>query len=253
MRILRDENQKGRYCTVIMKRFTKIRVFIFPLFIFLFVTESPSFAQYKRLNYGFRIGLNALSTTKYQTSYAGEPTSNSSYTNKIGHVASVFFRINYYSKLFLQPEVSWSFHQQDCSFMIPSPSNNETYYSDNFDINMNRLNTNVLLGYNIIKDSPYLCDIYAGVSLKWTYKMKYDIYDINKKLSYTEKTDYSCYAGIIGFSVNISKLYFDFRYEINQPNTNLDFSDVPDIPDKYKGVFLEKNENILSFSVGMMF
>ncbi|GHT63378.1 hypothetical protein FACS189451_09980 [Bacteroidia bacterium] len=212
--------------------------------------ESQSFAQYKRFNYGFRVGLNALSTTEYQTFYAGEPTSGGFYTNKIGYVAAGFFRINYYSKFFLQPEIAWSFHQQDCSFGIPSASNSETYFTENLDINMNRLNANVLLGYNLIKNKPYLCDIYAGASLKWTYRMKYDI---SKELRYTEKSDFSCYAGIIGFSVNISTLYFDFRYEINQPNTNLEFSDVPDIPDKYKGVFLEKNENILSFSVGMMF
>jgi len=232
-----------------IKRFTQIPVFIFSLLIFLFVTENQSFAQFDRLNYGFKVGLNALSTTRYNTYYAGDTTSGGSYTNKNGYLVSAFFRVNY-NKLFLQPEVTWNYHQQNCGFMIPDANNSNTYLSRALDINMDALNTNLLLGYSIIKDEPYSFGAYLGASLKWTYKIRYEINDGHK---YSGRSDFFCYAGIVGFSINISKLYFDFRYELNQPDTNLDFSNIPGIPEAYRGVFLEKNENILSFSVGMMF
>ncbi|MDR1610332.1 MAG: PorT family protein [Candidatus Symbiothrix sp.] len=227
----------------------QIPVFVFSLLIFLFATENYSSAQSKYLNYGFKIGLNALSTIKYDTYYAGDTTSGSFYTNKNGYLVGAFFRVNY-SHLFLQPEVAWNYHQQTCGFMIPDKSNAGTYLPKALDINMDAVNTNLLLGYSIIKNKPFLFDVYIGTSLKWTYNIEYEI---NEEHSYHGKSDFYCYAGVIGFSAGISKLYFDFRYELNQPNTNLDFRNIPDISEAYQGVFLEKNENILSFSVGMMF
>jgi hypothetical protein len=227
---------------------TPIIIFIFGLFIFFFVTKNQSFAQSDRLNYGFKVGLNALSPTKYQTYYAGDSTSGSC-TNENGYLIGVFFRVNY-SHVFMQPEVIWNYHRQRCGFMLPNPNNRELSLPKALDIDMDAVNTNLLMGYSIIKNKPYLCDVYLGASLKWTYKIKYEITEEHR---YSGKSDFFCYAGVIGFSVNISKLYFDFRYEINQPNTNLDFSKIPDIPEAYQGVFLEKNENILSFSCGIMF
>jgi hypothetical protein len=223
-------------------------IFIFGLFIFLFGTENQSFAQSELLNYGFKAGLNALSPTKYQPYCTGDPTSGS-YTNKNGYSAGTFFRINY-SHVFLQPETIWNFHQQKCSFMLPDPNNEGAFFPKSVDINMYAVNTNLLTGYSIIKNKPYLCDIYLGAALKWIYKMKYEI---TEEHNYSGKSDFFCYAGVIGFSVNISKFYFDFRYEINQPDTDLDFNQIPGIPQTYQGVFLEKNENILSFSCGVMF
>jgi hypothetical protein len=230
-----------------MMRITKIPALVyFSIFFFLFITEIQSFAQSERFNYGFKIGLNALSTTRYNTYYAGDTTSGGFYSNKNGYLIGTFFRVNY-SKLFMQPEIAWNYHQQKCGFMIPDAN---THSIKALDIDMDAVNTNLLLGYDIIKEKPFLFSIYAGASFKWTYKIKYKISEDN---NYSGKSDFLCYAGILGFSANISKFYFDFRYEINQPNTDLDFSDIPDIPEAYKGVVLEKNENVLSFSIGMMF
>jgi len=231
-----------------IKRFIQIPVFVSLLVFFLFVIENRSFAQFERVNYGFKVGLNALATTRYNTFYAGDTTSGS-YTNKNGYSAGAFFRVNY-SKLFLQPEAVWNYHQQRCGFLIPDSYNPNSYLSKALNINMKALNANVLLGYSLIKDKPFLFDAYLGASVKWTYRINYKI---NEENSYSGKSNFLCYAGIVGCSMNISKLYFDFRYELNQPNTNLDFSNIPGIPENYRGVFLEKNENVLSFSVGMMF
>ncbi|MDR2691526.1 MAG: PorT family protein [Dysgonamonadaceae bacterium] len=223
-------------------------IFTLGLLIFLFGTGNQSFAQSELLNYGFKVGMNALSPTQYQTYYAGDSTAGS-YINKNGYLAGAFFRINY-NRVFLQPEVIWNFHRQQCGFMLPDTNAENIYLPKTLNINMDAVNTNLLAGYSMIKNKPYLCDIYLGASLKWTYKIKYEI---TEEHDYSAKSNFSCYAGVIGFSVSISKLYFDFRYEINQPNTNLDFSKILGISDPYQSVFLEKNENILSFSCGIIF
>jgi hypothetical protein len=233
-----------------MMRFTKMPALVcFSIGFFLLVTEKQAFAQSERFNYGFKIGLNALSATRYDTYYAGESTSGGAYANQNGYSVGAFFRVNY-SKLFLQPELAWNYNQQKCGFMIPNAGNADSYSFKALDINMDAVNTNLLLGYDIVRNKPFLFSAYAGASLKWTYKIQYKI---SEEHDYSGESDLFCYAGILGFSVNIFNLYCDFRYEINQPNTNLDFNDIPDIPDAYKGVFLDKNENILSFSIGMMF
>lgn len=229
-------------------RTATVLIFTFGMFIFLFGMENPLSAQSEQLNYGFKAGLNALSPTEYQAYYAGNPTSGSC-TSQNGYSIGTFFRVNY-SHIFLQPEAVWNFHRQKCGFMLPDPDNTNTYLPKSLDINMDAVNTNLLAGYNMIKSKPYLCDIYLGASLKWTYKIKYEI---TEDRNYSGKSDFFCYTGVIGFSMNITNLYFDFRYEINQPDTNLDFSKIPDVPETWQNVVLEKNENILSFSCGIMF
>ena len=232
-----------------IRHFKKIPVFVFLVGGGLFAMENQSFAQFERVNYGFKIGLNALSTIKYNTYYAGDTTSGGSYTNKNGYLIGAFFRVNY-SKLFLQPEATWNYNQQGCGFLAPAADNSSTLLPRSLNIDMDALNANLLLGYSIIKNKPYLFDAYLGASVKWTYRIRYKISD---EQTFSGRSVFLCYAGVMGFSVNISKLYFDFRYELNQPNTNLDFSKIPGIPEVYRGVFLKKNENVLSFSIGMIF
>jgi hypothetical protein len=36
-------------------------------------------------------------------------------------------------------------------------------------------------------------------------------------------------------------------------NTNIRFADIPDSPEALKGIFIRKNENVISFACGFMF
>jgi hypothetical protein len=220
---------------------------IFGLLISLFGMGNQLFAQPEQLSYGLKIGLNAPTPTKFSARYAGDSASGS-YTGRNGYLAGVFFRINH-NRMFLQPETVWSIHRQKNGFTIPNPDNG-AYLPKSLDISSNEVHTYLLAGYNMIKSEPYSCDFYAGLSLKWIYKIKYEIAD---EYFYSGKSDISLYAGVVGFSVNISKLYFDFRYEVNLPNTDLNFDEMPGISEPYRRVFLEKNENVLSFSCGVIF
>ena len=64
------------------------------------------------------------------------------------------------------------------------------------------------------------------------------------------------YSGVVGLAVNVSNIFFDFRYEVGLHNTirsityNTDLTEAPHNEGKIK---LEQRKNILSFSVGVIF
>lgn len=64
------------------------------------------------------------------------------------------------------------------------------------------------------------------------------------------------YSGVVGLAVNVSNIFFDFRYEVGLHNTirsityNTDLTEAPHNEGEIK---LEQRKNILSFSVGVIF
>jgi hypothetical protein len=213
--------------------------------------QESAYAQTpdKHLNWGFRLGLNALSTTSYETEYKGEPVPNDSYTNKNGYLVNAFVRFNI-KRVFLQPELGWNYHRQGVSFTLPTDVENEFSSPIYADIASSVARGNFLVGYSIVNKYPFFFGAYAGSSFSDTYKTKYSI-RLND--DFEDREFYLRTSGIVGFSVVIAKIYFDLRYEINLPDTDLDFNAIPGFPDNYKGVKLKKNENIISFSCGLLF
>jgi len=198
-------------------------------------------------NWGVRIGLNATSIMNYDANNNLGALPNSTYTNKNGFLVATFARCNF-KNIFLQPEIAWNRYNRACSFSIPIENSDIYYQASNLNIESRSVNTNFLIGYNIIKDSPYLFGVYIGPALIGTYQTKYSI---DKEL-YTKKNISLNYAGIFGFAINISKIYFDLRYELSLPNSNLNVNGIPNIPEKFHDVRIKKTESILSFSCGMM-
>jgi hypothetical protein len=155
------------------------------------------------------------------------------------------------SRIFLQPEFGWNHYRRTCSFSLPN-ENSESSYSPSIDLNIHSKtgNANFLVGYNIINDYPFLLGAFAGVSFTGTYRTDYSM-ESSQSFS---KTDLALnYSGIIGLSINISRIYFDLRYEMRLPDDYLYLKDIPDFPDFYQNVKIKKNEAILSFSCGVMF
>ena len=222
--------------------------FLFPILLIFLMTGNHVQAQSKRINWGFKLGLNALSTTSYEAYSGEEILPNSSYVNKNGYLINAFVRFNLQS-IFLQPEIAWNNYRRECSFALPAENTNGYLPATSFDLNSKAVNVNFLVGYNIVDDRPYLLGFFIGTSFIGTYKTNYSSnidHFSNDKLRLN-------YAGILGFYINISNIHFDFRYEFNRPNTNLDFGEVSGSPYSYRSIVLEKNENILSFSCGLMF
>jgi hypothetical protein len=203
--------------------------------------------QYPKLNWGIRLGLNAVSITNYEVFNGDEALTNASYTNKNGYLVNAFARFNM-KRLFLQPELGWNNYHRTCSFSLPV-ENNSSYHTD-LDIHSKAVNANCLLGYNIVHDYPFLLGVFIGTSFMGTYKTDYSI---DPAQSFSQTGLSLNYSGILGFSINISKIYFDLRYAMSLPDSKLNLTEIPGFPNNYQNTAIKKTESILSFSVGVMF
>jgi len=218
-------------------------------FLFSVICVDSVQAQPSKRNWGLRFGLNAVSINNYEVYDAGDLLANTSYTNKNGYFITGFARYNI-DRFFLQPEIAWNEYRRTCSFSFPVEGANSIYPPINLDINSKNISTNFLVGYNIINDYPFLFGAFFGSSFTGTFRTNYSM-ETDKTLS---KTGFSLnYSGILGFSINISRIYFDLRYEMCLPNADINLKNIPDFPENFKNVKIKKNESILDFSVGMMF
>jgi len=223
--------------------------FGFPLSIFLFAFISNSEAQAPVRNWGIRIGLNAVSITSYKAYQGDDILSNSSYTNKNGYLITGFARFNI-NRVFLQPEIAWNEYRRTCSFSLPVENTDNYYSSADLNIDSKAFNTDFLVGYNIVRDYPFLFGVYVGTNFIGTYRVNYSM----KSEQAFSKNDWSLnYSGILGFSINISRIYFDLRYEMCLPNSDIFLSEIPNFAEYYQNVKIKRTESILSFSCGVMF
>ena len=110
-------------------------------------------------------------------------------------------------------------------------------------------NVNILVGYSIIKNGPFRFNAYAGPSFKYNYTSKYKYSD---SAFYDNGTHFYTY-GIFGFSLNIANFYADVRYEISVNDTGIEFGKISSANENLKNIRIDKNENILNFSFGMVF
>jgi hypothetical protein len=226
------------------------------LIVLTLATGHESYAQltpnhyHPVFNWGIRAGINALSTNFYDVFDGEVAIGTRSSVNNVGYNLSAFTRINA-RRLLLQPEFAWNTYNQSLSFSIADADGTYVHLTE-ISGKFYSFNMNILAGYNIIKDGPFLLNIAAGPSVKYIYKIDYEI----NKNNYTDKEpEYfqSKYSGIIGFAIIISNYYFDIRYEINLPDTDIHLGEIPDVPRSLKEIYIHKNENILNFSFGLIF
>jgi hypothetical protein len=204
--------------------------------------------DHRVFNFGLRAGLNATSISHYKVYVEGEELENGLHQNKTGLAAALFMRINL-KYLFLQPEIGISKNNRDLTFLLPTGDGG--HISTVLSAKTNTAKVNVLLGYNLIKNGPFLFNIIAGTSLGYNYKTWYSSSLIESQFS--EDTPYYNTNGIVGFTINITKVYFDIRYEMSLLSTNTKFDKIPNKLQSFNGMVINKNENILSFSCGVMF
>lgn len=210
----------------------------------LFFMVSPIQGQqyldynYPVLNFGFRLGLNALYNTKCDFRSEKTELTNKSILNEQGYDINTFLRINL-GRVFMQPEFEWSLYKQKISFFS---ENSDRFFS----LKTQATKVNVLAGYYITKSGPFLFSFICGSSFHYYFNTSFNA-------SFQDKTPHLIPYGLAGFSINISKIYFDVRYGVSFFNTNINFDKIPDIPASLNGISLNKKENLLNFSCGLIF
>jgi len=236
-------------------RLIHIRFITVLLVVFFSLIGQSIYAQrYSRynnnriFNIGARFGLNSLAINNYNAYLNETELPNSSYVNRSGCDLNIFFRLNFV-RVFLQPEIGWGLYNQKLHFSLPTGE--DSWRSTNLDVRTQTSNANALIGYNIVKDGPFLLSAIVGPSFQYNFNSKYTVNSPNSK--FTNKTPNYNTFGIVGITVNITKVHFDIRYGISLLDTNINFNNISESIDTFKDVSIRKNENFLSFSCGLMF
>ncbi len=178
---------------------------------------------------------------------------------KVGYFASLFMRINF-GRHFLQPEISYNVNQCDISFNKPAaedapplqPAIPQTAY---IETKIHSIDIPIIYGYNFIKEGPYALSVFGGPKIRYIWRHKSDIQFKNfDQEGLNEELRPFNLSFTLGVAVTISRIFFDFRYDIgllnmakaiNQPATQ-DASE-------QSAVHFRQRDNVLSFSFGVFF
>ncbi len=183
---------------------------------------------------------------------------------KIGYFGSFFMRINF-GRHFLQPEISYTINRCNITFEKPQPedmSENNTSEMASITSSIHSFEVPVIYGYNIIKEGPYSLAVFGGPKIRYIWdkkskvtfenfdqqNIKEDLYPFN--LSFTT-----------GVAVTISRIFFDFRYDIGLHNISKRISyqaaiqegDNNEIIVPTDQIRFHRRDNVLSFSFGVFF
>ncbi|MDR0540720.1 MAG: hypothetical protein LBH19_00750 [Dysgonamonadaceae bacterium] len=215
--------------------------------------ERYSFNR-KVVNWGVKAGLNANAMMHLQVTQGEEELTDVSFRNKTGCDIIGFFRLNL-DRFFIQPEFGWTVLNKDILFSLPE---NDRLLPVELSFRTQTANANGLIGYNITKTGPFVFNVLAGTSLRYRFSTRMEtgntIYSNSHPANSYQYNNpmYNAYA-LVGFSMNISNIHFNIRYAVSMFAPDIYFDELPDKPDRLEGIVIRKNENILSFSCGVMF
>ena len=193
----------------------------------------------KKVNFGIKAGFNSsmfmVSELKIKDVTIDEVQNN----YKIGYFGALFMRINM-KKHFIQPEVSYNVSKGEIVF----------------DKLGSQHDFPVLYGYNVVKKGPYGMSIFAGPKLRYLWGKRNEITFTNfDQKGIHEKLYPLNVSAVIGVGVNISRIFFDFRYEqgIRNISKSIVYDNInSDGSTGVSHIIFRRRDSALSFSFGFI-
>lgn len=232
------------------------------------ITEKPtakaeSTSWLKHVNFGVKGGFTASLFLIPHFMVNGVKIDEVQNNYKVGYFGSLFMRINF-GKHYLQPEISYTVNRCDIAFDKPLPEGTpEGVVPEQASItsSLHSIDIPVIYGYNFIKTGPYSLGIFAGPKLHYLLthqsKVTFENFDQDNIQETLRRFNLSATFGV---SVTISKIFFDFRYDIGLHNISKRIAYVVpaddgtiETQDAGKGMHFHRRDNVLSFSLGMFF
>ena len=172
------------------------------------------------------------------------------------YFAALFFRFNM-KRHFIQPEFTYNVNKGDITFN--KNQNDEILPPDFATIRstIHSLEVPLLYGYSFVKSHPYGMALFIGPKLEyiWKKKTKEEFSNFGHD-NIQEKLHPINMSSVIGLGVNISNIFFDFRYEIGLTNISKEITYEKNINGEIsheKGIVINRHKNVLSFSLGVIF
>lgn len=176
---------------------------------------------------------------------------------KVGYFGAFFIRFNMKKHHFLQPEFSYNVSKGSVS--IQNNIENSSILPGEALIKnvITSINFPLLYGYKFIDAPPYGMAFFVGPQVAWTWRKQTSheftgFYQQNIQ----EQIHPFNYSAVIGLAVNVSNIFFDFRYEIGIHNLteSVTYSQTQTaFPYNEMDILLKYRRNVMSFSVGVMF
>lgn len=206
----------------------------------------------KRINFGVKAGFNSsmflVSELKIKDVTIDEIQNN----YKIGYFGTLFMRINL-KKHFLQPEVSYNVSKCELTF-DKLGSQHPDIAPDYASVQsiLHSIDIPLLYGYNVVKEGPYSMSIFGGPKLRYLWGQKNEITFENFEQQGINEDLYPFNVSVvIGVGVNISRIFFDFRYE--QGLGNISKNITYDSNTGVNSITFRRRDSALSFSFGFIF
>ena len=115
----------------------------------------------------------------------------------------------------------------------------------------------VIYGYNIIKEGPYSLAVFGGPKIRCIWDRKSEVTFDNFNLENMEEELYPFNLNLtLGVAITISRIFFDFRYEVGLHNVTRKITYDPNTteePYNQHTMDIKRRLNVLSFSVGVIF
>lgn len=210
-----------------------------------------------RFNVGVKAGFNSSMFFTDEISINGKELEMAQNNYKVGYFAAVFCRFNLKKHHFIQPEFSYNITQGSVS--IPFTLANSELLQENALIKkkMTTFDVPILYGYKFVDVHPYGMAFFIGPKITWVWKQQCSTTFTGFYQKDIKEEQYPFqYSGVVGLAVNVSNIFFDFRYEIglhNSIRTTTYNSGLTEPPHNEGEIRLQQRKNILSFSVGVIF
>ena len=175
---------------------------------------------------------------------------------KIGYFGALFMRINM-KKHFIQPEVSYNVSKCEITFDklgSQHPAIEPDYAS--VQSVLHSVDFPILYGYNVVKKGPYGMSIFAGPKLRYLWGKHNEITfkNFDQKGIHERLYPFNVSA-VIGVGVNISRIFFDFRYEqgIGNISKSIIYDNInSDGSTGVSNIIFRRRDSALSFSLGFI-
>ena len=205
-----------------------------------------------RFNAGLKVGFQAVTYNDPTFGIEGYTyNSNTIQSNRIGYTVSPFMRLSR-GRLYIQIESAFGITRHSFDFTDTRESSIEkiTPNIPQYDLKTYCLQVPILFGYEFVKQEKYGMSVFTGPRTKFTFTslddQQYrhfaydDLHEILKKKTYYWE---------IGLGIKIHNVFFDFVYDMGLTDAS-EYIEAPKVKKQFK---TERKDNILRFSVGMIF
>ena len=160
-------------------------------------------------------------------------------------------------KHFIQPEVSYNVSKCEITFDklgSQHPAIEPDYAS--VQSVLHSVDFPILYGYNVVKKGPYGMSIFAGPKLRYLWGKHNEITfkNFDQKGIHERLYPFNVSA-VIGVGVNISRIFFDFRYEqgIGNISKSIIYDNInSDGSTGVSNIIFRRRDSALSFSLGFI-